>query len=112
MRPAPQLTLPFGEPAAPVAQAPVSFVRHRRARRYRIRVDRDGAVRVNRLKHLVFQLLGCERFRQQSTDAGRLKFQRFGFRPVLAETQQHAVGLGVANLFRHPGDLFPMCQIQ
>lgn len=44
---APQLALPFDEPA-PTALAPMvlRFVRHRKARRYLIRVDRDGAVRV------------------------------------------------------------------
>lgn len=46
MSAAPQLDLPFGEPPAAEPGAVVVFIRHRRARRYRIRVDRDGAVRV------------------------------------------------------------------
>lgn len=44
---APQLALPFDEPAPPaLAPMVLRFVRHRKARRYLIRVDRDGAVRV------------------------------------------------------------------
>lgn len=47
MTTAPQLTLPFDEPAPPaLAPTVLRFVRHRKARRYLIRVDRDGAVRV------------------------------------------------------------------
>lgn len=47
MSTAPQLTLPFDEPAPPaLAPMVLRFVRHRKARRYLIRVDRDGAVRV------------------------------------------------------------------
>ncbi|MGE0394594.1 MAG: M48 family metallopeptidase [Vicinamibacterales bacterium] len=47
MNASPQLGLPFDEagPAAP-APAVLRFVRHRKARRYLIRVDRDGTVRV------------------------------------------------------------------
>lgn len=43
-----QPTLPFEAPseAPPVAPGAFRFVRHRRARRYLIRVDRDGRVRV------------------------------------------------------------------
>jgi predicted metal-dependent hydrolase len=45
MRPIPQLVLPFDEPAPPAPEV-LRFVRHRKARRYLIRVDRDGVVRV------------------------------------------------------------------
>jgi len=43
-----QLGLPFSAAAPPIegAIAPVYFVRHRRARRYLLRVDHDGRVRV------------------------------------------------------------------
>jgi predicted metal-dependent hydrolase len=45
-----QLGLPFGNrddtPAPPHPVAPIYFVRHRRARRYLLRVEHDGRVRV------------------------------------------------------------------
>lgn len=47
MRTSPQLGLPFDDAAPPaLAPAVLRFVRHRKARRYLIRVDRDGSVRV------------------------------------------------------------------
>ena len=43
----PQLALPFETVASsPTPDDPIRFVRHQRARRYLIRVDRDGQVRV------------------------------------------------------------------
>src|SRR5688572_10477910 len=44
-----QLGLPFendSTPAAPLAPADISYVRHRRARRYLLRINADGSVRV------------------------------------------------------------------
>lgn len=41
-----QLDLPFTAPTGDSAIAPIYFVRHRRARRYLLRVEHDGRVRV------------------------------------------------------------------